>query len=224
MFQNTRLFLLLLPCLLFSSCFQIIEEINMKNDGSGDMLLTINLSQSKTKVASIMLLDSVNGYKVPSRQDLQAKLNEAVAYLKKTEGLSNVKYTADFNNYIATISFSFKNISNLNRISNEILAKQKIKSASQSSYTFNKTTKLFSRNYFYVGQAKTSYNKLKEKDRAVFKSATYTSIYRFDQPIIKQSNPLATVSKTQKAILLKCSILSLINNSVNISNQIQLAP
>ena len=53
------LFIFLIPTL--SSCFQIIEEITMRNDGTGDVLLTINLSQSKTKVATVMLLDSVQG-------------------------------------------------------------------------------------------------------------------------------------------------------------------
>ena len=194
----------------------------MKNDGSGDILITINLSQSKTKVASLMLLDSINGYKVPSKKDIQAKMNEAVSYLKSKDGISNIKQSIDFNTYIATLSFSFKNVSNLNNISNHILKNQNIKS-SAASYTYSKATNTFVRNYQYVGKAKSEYNKLKEQDRAIFKTATYTSIYRFEQSINKQNNPLATISKTKKAILLKCSILDLINNKVNISNQIQLS-
>jgi len=214
---------LILPLLMFfSSCFQVIEEVNMKNDGSGDILITINLSQSKTKVASLMLLDSINGYKVPSKKDIQAKMNEAVSYLKSKDGISNIKQSIDFNTYIATLSFSFKNVSNLNNISNHILKNQNIKS-SAASYTYSKATNTFVRNYQYVGKAKSEYNKLKEQDRAIFKTATYTSIYRFEQSINKQNNPLATISKTKKAILLKCSILDLINNKVNISNQIQLS-
>lgn len=224
MLKNKPLLLFLtLPLLmLFSSCFQVIEEINMKNDGSGDILVTINLSQSKTKVASLMLLDSINGYKVPSKKDIQAKMNEAVSYLKIKEGISNIKQSIDFNSYIATLSFSFKNVSNLNNISNHILKNQNIKS-SAASYTYTKATNTFVRNYQYVGKAKSEYNKLKEQDRTIFKTATYTSIYRFEQPINKQNNPLATISKTKKAILLKCSILDLINNKANISNQIQLS-
>ena len=112
-FYKLLLFIVLIPFL--SSCFEVIEEIAMKNDGTGDVVLTINLSQSKTKVASVMLLDSVQGYKVPSKQKIQQELNEAVAYLRKSEGISNVKSTSDFNNYIATISFSFKDVSWLNR-------------------------------------------------------------------------------------------------------------
>ncbi|MEJ0101467.1 MAG: hypothetical protein WDO19_02430 [Bacteroidota bacterium] len=47
-YMMRRLFFSIPLLLLFSlsSCFQLIEEITMKNDGSGDMQITLNLSQS----------------------------------------------------------------------------------------------------------------------------------------------------------------------------------
>ncbi|RBQ08722.1 hypothetical protein [Pedobacter miscanthi] len=215
------LFILLIPVL--SSCFEVVEEISMKNDGTGDVVLTINLSQSKTKVASVMLLDSVQGYKVPSKQKIQQELNEAVAYLKKSEGISNVKSTSDFNNYIATISFSFKDVSNINNITKNILAQQKIKATNTSSYTYNKATKTFSRKYQAIVTAKTEFNKLKAKDKAVFNGATYTSIYRFESLVTSSTNPASNVSKSKKAVMLKSSIMDLINGKINVSNTIQLS-
>jgi len=220
-FYKLLLFIVLIPFL--SSCFEVIEEIAMKNDGTGDVVLTINLSQSKTKVASVMLLDSVQGYKVPSKQKIQQELNEAVAYLKKSEGISNVKSTSDFNNYIATISFSFKDVSNINNITKNILAQQKIKATNTSSYTYNKASKTFSRKYQAIGTAKTEFNKLKAKDRAVFNGATYTSIYRFESVVTSNTNPASNVSKSKKAVMLKSSIMDLINGKINVSNSIQLS-
>ncbi|WP_231465528.1 hypothetical protein [Pedobacter sp. Leaf132] len=220
-FYKLLLFLVIVPIL--SSCFEVVEEISMRNDGTGDVLLTINLSQSKTKVASVMLLDSVQGYKVPSKQKIQQELAEAVAYLKKAEGLTNVKSTADFNNYIATISFTFKDVSNINNITKNILARQKIKATNTSSYSYNKATKTFSRKYQSVSTAKTEFNKLKNQDKAVFNGANYTSIYRFETPIASASNPLSNLSKTKKAVMLKSRITDLINGKINVSNQIQLS-
>ena len=220
-FYKLLLFIVLIPFL--SSCFEVIEEIAMKNDGTGDVVLTINLSQSKTKVASVMLLDSVQGYKVPSKQKIQQELNEAVAYLRKSEGISNVKSTSDFNNYIATISFSFKDVSNINNITKNILAQQKIKATNTSSYTYNKATKTFSRKYQAIGTAKTEFNKLKAKDKAVFNGATYTSIYRFESAVTSSTNPASNVSKSKKAVMLKSSIMDLINGKINVSNSIQLS-
>lgn len=215
------LFIVLIPIL--SSCFEVVEEISMKNDGTGDVVLTINLSQSKTRVASVMLLDSVQGYKVPSKQKIQEELNEAVAYLKKSESISNVKSSSDFNNYIATISFSFKDVSNINNITKNILAQQKIKATNTSSYTYNRTTKTFNRKYQAIGTAKTEFNKLKAKDKAVFNGATYTSIYRFESLVTSSTNPASNVSKSKKAVMLKSSIMDLINGKINVSNTIQLS-
>ncbi|WP_131536924.1 hypothetical protein [Pedobacter nototheniae] len=220
-FYALLLFIFLIPTL--SSCFQVIEEITMRNDGTGDVVLTINLSQSKTKVASVMLLDSVQGYKVPSKQKIQQELNEAVVYLRKSEGISNVKSTTDFNNYIATISFSFKDVSNINNITKNILTQHKIKATNSSSYSYNKATGLFSRKYQAAGTAKTEFNKLKSQDKAVFNTASYTSIYRFDKFVETVSNPAANISKSKKAVMLKSSIMDLINGKTNVSNQIQLS-
>ncbi|WP_316803802.1 hypothetical protein [Pedobacter nototheniae] len=220
-FYTLLLFIFLIPTL--SSCFQVIEEITMRNDGTGDVVLTINLSQSKTKVASVMLLDSVQGYKVPSKQKIQQELNEAVAYLKKSEGISNVKSTTDFNNFIATISFSFKEVSNINNITKNILTQHKIKATNSSSYSYNKSTGLFSRKYQAVSTTKTEFNKLKSQDKAVFNTASYTSIYRFEKPVETVSNPAANISKSKKAVMLKSSIMDLINGKTNVSNQIQLS-
>ncbi|MBO9673824.1 MAG: hypothetical protein J7577_10305 [Sphingobacteriaceae bacterium] len=220
-FYKFLFLVILIPFL--SSCFEVIEEISVKNDGTGDVVLTINLSQSKTKVASVMLLDSIQGYKVPSKQKIQQELNEAVAYLRKSEGITNVKSTADFNNFIATISFTFKDVSNINNITKNILAQQKIKATNTSSYTYNKVTKTFSRKYQAISTAKTEFNKLKAKDKAVFNGATYTSIYRFESPVTSSTNPASNISKSKKAVMLKSSIMDLINGKINVSNTIQLS-
>ncbi len=221
--KSFALFILLGVLFRLSSCFEIIEEINMKNNGSGDVMLTINLSQSKSKVASIMLLDSVNGRKVPSEKDIKTKLNEAVAYLRKSEGISNVKSSLDLDNFIATVSFSFVNVSKINNITKNILAQQKIKTPNNSYYSYSTTNKIFVRKYEPISTAKTSFNKLKDKDREVFKTAKYVSIYRFESPVVKISNNGAVVAKSKKAIMLRANITELINGNINISNQIQLA-
>ncbi|RZL39360.1 MAG: hypothetical protein EOO96_00840 [Pedobacter sp.] len=220
-FCKLSFFIFFIP--LLSSCFEVVEEISMRNDGTGDVVLTINLSQSKTKVASIMLLDSVQGYKVPSKQKIQQELGEAVAYLKKSEGITNAKSTSDFNNYIATISFTFKDVSNINNITKNILARQKIKATNTSSYSYNKVSKTFIRKYQPLSTAKTEFNKLKSKDKAVFTGATYTGIYRFESPVTSTSNPASNISKSKKAVMLKSSIIDLINGKINVSNQIQLS-
>lgn len=223
MYKTLKYFLLFPLFLSLTSCFQIIEEINLKNNGTGDMTLTCNFSKSKTKIASILLLDSINGHKVPNEQEIQKNIEKAIDFLKKTEGITDVKKSVDFKNYIVSIHFSFKDISNINNLTKKILEQQKITATNTSYYSFNKKTKTFSRNYKYVDTAKKQYDKLKTDDKTVFKTAVYTSIYRFENDIVSNSNALAKISKSKKATMLQSPVPDLINGKINISNTIQLS-
>ena len=55
----------------FNSCIEIIDDISIKNDGSGTLKYTVNLSSSKIKINSILALDSLEGKKVPSLSEIQ---------------------------------------------------------------------------------------------------------------------------------------------------------
>ncbi|PST81761.1 hypothetical protein C7T94_17985 [Pedobacter yulinensis] len=220
--KKLLLSLCLCSALLLTGCFQIIEEINLRADGSGTATLTINLSQSRSKVASLMLLDSVNGYKVPSQQKIRQEMAEAAAFLKQSPGISNVKSSTDFNNYIATISFGFRNVANISNLSKTILNRMKIRSSDQSSYSFNTSLLQFKRNYQHITSARTEYAKLKSEDKAIFKDATYTAIYRFEQQVASVSNRQAAISRSGKAVMLRSNILALIDGKTNISNTVQL--
>ncbi len=212
------------PCLLlFTSCFQLIEDVTVKQDGSGVAVFTANLSQSRSKLASIMLLDSVNGYKVPSKTDIRNHLTEISDELKKIQGISNVSHTVDFEKFIATIRFSFVNVEDLNTVANRIFEEMKVTPSNKSSYTYDKKNRVFSRTYLYEPKAKAEFDKLKEADKEVFNSASYTSIYRFDHPVVSQSNPSAKLAASQKAVMMQSPILGLINGKTNITNQIKLS-
>lgn len=214
--------LLFLSLFSLSSCFEVIEELDVHKSGSGNMTVTLNLSQSKTKLASVMLLDSINGYKVPSKTQIQRELNEAVTILKKTPGVSAVGHRIDFENFIISISYSFERIDNLNHISKVIYEKLKIKPTGKSLYNFDTGKQLFSRVYTYAPEAKSAYAKLKDADKEIFNTASYTSIYRFDNMVKQLTNKQAKVSGTKKAVMLRTSVLDLINGKTNIANQIQL--
>lgn len=223
--QNMKIRLILwIPCLLlFASCFQLIEDVTVKQDGSGTAVFTANLSQSRSKLASVMLLDSINGYKVPSKTDIRNHLAEISVELKKISGISDVSHTVDFDKFIATIRFSFNNVENLNTIANKLFTEMKITPSNQSSYAYNTANRTFNRTYVYEPEAKAEFDKLKDADKEVFNSATYTSIYRFDQSVVSQSNASAKLAASKKAVMMQTPILDLISGKKDITNQIKLA-
>lgn len=195
----------------------------MKQDGSGTAVLTANLSQSKSKLAAVMLLDSVNGYPVPSKADIRRELEQLADELQQIDGISNVTYTLDFNTFIASISWSFARVEDLNTITDRVFEKMKVTTANHASYAYLPATKTFSRTYVYEPAAKKEFDKLKAADQAVFENAIYTSIYRFDIPVVSNSNPIAKVSASKKAVMLQSPLMDLINGRKNLSNRIKLA-
>ncbi len=210
-----------LTLFLFTSCFEFVEEITFNEDGTGSAVITVNLSQSKTKLASIMLLDSINGYKVPSKSDIQKNVSKAVEKIKKTSGISNVKKSIDFKEFIVTISCDFKNVESINSVLESFSSKaeaQKIKK--HKHFSFNKTEKKFVRSHhFNIGR---EFQKTKSQDREVFENASYTGIYRFSNIIESCSNDQARVSKNKKAVMLRLKAQDIITNKQTIKNSIQL--
>ena len=210
-----------IPCFfLFTSCFQLIEDVTVREDGSGTAVFTANLSQSRSKLASIMLLDSINGYKVPSKTDINNHLAEISAELKKIPGITHVSHTVDFDKFVATLRFSFSHVEDLNTIANKLFTEMKITPSNQSSYAYNKGGRTFSRTYVYEPKAKAEFEKLKDADKEVFNSATYTSIYRFQKPVQKQTNTAGKLSPNKQAVMLKTSIPNLINGKVSLANSL----
>ena len=100
--------------LLFQSCFEIIEQVFIKNDGSGNFQLVINMSKSKTRLNSMMKMKTVNGHDVPSKEEITQKIADLEKTITITPGISNVKTRLDFNNYIVTLSCNFAKVGCLN--------------------------------------------------------------------------------------------------------------
>lgn len=216
-----KLIVFICLCASLTSCFDIVDEININEDGSGEIMLTANLSKSKTKIASVMLLDSINGYKVFSKADIEKALSDAEAFLKNAEGISGVTRKADFENYIFSISCKFKSVENIDNIVQEITKTLKFKPVT-ISYSYNQSAKILSKQYTYSPDAKKKYDRLKAEDKKIFDDATYTSIFRFENEVASTSNSLSNVSKSKKAVMLKAAALDLIDGKISLANTIQL--
>lgn len=190
------------------------------------MLVTFNLSKSKSKIASIMLLDSVNGYKVPTKKDIGMVLDDAEKHLKTISGISNIKKTKDFENYIFTISCDFKKITNLDAVFKDLISKQNKTSKTNfntTNFSFDTKTNSFKRSFSYDGSIKRTFYKLKKEDQEIFKNASFTSIYRFENSVTNTSNKNSKTAPNKKAVFLKTDAMSLILGQKSIANTIQLS-
>jgi len=212
--------IMILLSISLSSCFDVVEEINMNSNGSGAIVGTLNMSKSRTKVSSLMKLDKIDGFKIPSQAEIRKEVATIVQLLKNTKGISNVNYKLDFTNYIASISCDFKDVNALNSYTETLAKHFKSKLNTYSNYSYNSSTRTFVRSYKHNTDAKKEFDKLKPENQKSFDQAFYTSIYRFQNPVLKQDNAMGKVSSNMKAVMIKVPIPTLINGKANLANTI----
>jgi hypothetical protein len=216
-------YLLLFCCsILFSSCFEIIEQIMLKTDGSGTFQFVLNMSKSKTKLNSIAKMKTINGHTVPSKWEVENKMATIEKAMNKTAGVSAVKSSIDFDNYIATINCNFVKLAQLNAALKNV---SKIDGGNvagiDKTYSYDAATKIFERqNKFPL---KNYYKKVSNADKEVFANAGYTSIFKFENTIETTSNKEASISPSKKAIMLKQTALDIITEKKSIENKIKLS-
>ena len=220
LYQHTKLLLILLV-FFCSSCFELVEEVSLNKDGSGDFEFTANLSQSKTKLKSIMLMDKINGHKVPSQAEITKEIEAICTLAKKTKGISNVTRTIDFENFIFSFKCHFDSIELLNTVvKNFRLSKKVANKNHDQQFSYNKKKKTLFRNF--DAALKQEYARLNAEDKKVFKGATYVSVYRFKKEVKSTSNSKTKISPNKRATMLKVNVLDVINKKSSIKNTIKL--
>lgn len=193
----------------------------MNDDGSGQVTMTVNVSRSKTKLNSIMLMDSINNYKVPSKADIKDNIKKMIAEIESIRGVSNVSHTMNFDDFIFSVSCDFSNIDVLNDVITHFSTERhstQVKNNKQFAYDAKK--KVFVRNYHY--NLSKEINRVKKKDREILENASITTIYRFKSSIVSSKNTEAKIAGSKKAVMLKVSIPDMITNKKDIKNTITL--
>ena len=210
----------LFSCLVsLTGCFEIVEQIFLKADGSGDFQLVLNLSKSKTRLNSIMKMKTINGHDVPSKEDIKYRVSEIEKTVAKTPGISNVKTSVDFNNFIASISCNFKQVTGLNNaVKNIYLKENASKKAPDKFYEYN--TGVFERLNRY--SFKEDYKKLSNADKEIFATANYTAVFKFESTVSDTSNKETKIAPSKKAVMLKLNALDIIHEKRSIENKINL--
>ena len=204
---------------LFQSCFEVIEEIKLKDNGSGHFNFAINFSQSKSKINSVLKMEKVNSYKIPSKDEIKKEVVKLQALAQNTTGISNVNTNVDLTNYIFVVDLDFEKITNLNAVFLKLKNSKKLDSKITTDY-FTYADKKFIRSQKVP--VKALYDKLGGTGKEIFETAKYTAVYKFESTIKSFSNIKATLSKSNKAIKLNCSVINVINGTEKIENTITL--
>jgi len=217
--RQLKFFILIGLSTLLTGCFEIIEELKLNEDGSGKFTMIFNFSQSKTDINTILLLDEIHGYKVPSIQEINLKIERFKDSISQVKGISNVK--TDFNDreYILEFSCEFDQVERLNEGIYKLWHYRDKSNARLEDY-FRYQNHVFYRNSGTLIEV--LYQKMKLTDREVLQGAQYTSVYQFSDEVVAQNNSLAKVSSSKNIVFLRSPIHQLLLNPKLFRNSIKL--
>ncbi len=188
---------------LLTSCFENSEEIKIKADGSGSFAMIVNLSQSRSEIASAMKLDSFFGMNLPSLDDIKKNVSEMKSKLNSSQGISNVVVTEDYTNYIVEVKGNFSSIQHFNAAARNIpIALGADASKIQNAYQYTATDTGFSRQ-IYAAWDENGRRKAENMAGNKINNASYTFIFKSEKAIASVSNPKAKISPSGKAVMLK---------------------
>ncbi|MDP4797707.1 MAG: hypothetical protein NWR50_02480 [Crocinitomicaceae bacterium] len=207
-----------------TSCIEIIDDITLKNDGSGTLKYTINLSESKVKINSILALDSLDGKKVPSIPEMEERIASFKKKLSAKTGISNVTIESNFTNYIFKLQCDFTNVVALqNALKDVIEEESKEKNITELDQNWLSWDGLkMTRSIPEITVKKTK--EIKAEDIELMKQGNYTSITRFERAVEKFDNAAAVLSKNKMAVMIKTNPYALTQNSNILENSIYLSP
>lgn len=213
------LFILILG---LSSCVEIIDDLSLNADGSGTFKYTVNLSSSKVKINSILALDSLDGRKVPSLDEIKGDVSRLIVAFKSKEGISNVVVDENYDDYLFKVSCDFSSLLDLqNAIKDVIREETKYKDSKEFEHNWlSLENNTLERSVPQITVQKTK--ELKQSERDLLKEGSYTSITRFTTQIDDYKNKSAMVSKSGMAIMIKTDPYSLLEDHHLLDNTIYL--
>lgn len=210
--KRVLLSLLVIPLFTLTACFEIVEQVSLKEDGSGEMTWILNLSQSKDNIRGLLAQDSIMGKKVPQVEDIEMQMTAAESHLRSMDGISQVNVGKDFNNYVFKLSFNFSSVAKMDRAMVETIRlmskKEQGKNIPFGNFVYD--GKSFARKIVYDYDSDMA--KVNGEARDILSKASFTAIYRFDKLVSKSSNPQAKISPSKKAVMLKMPLWDAMQN------------
>lgn len=202
----------------FTSCFEIVEEVKMKTDGSGKMIVTVNMSESKEDLKGYMDSGEIGEMTLPDQKELTNYLSRIENTLESVNGMSNASAKADFNEFIFTFAADFTSVKAMNLAVNK-LTKELSRGMIAIDNKYEYTNGRFKRS-FGTMLSEADYEKLPMMQRFVLESARMVSIYTFSKSVKKMSNETAELSDGNKVVKFKSTLGDIAKGTKSVQNTI----
>jgi hypothetical protein len=202
--KKIRFLLLVLSIFLFQGCIEIVERIDVNEDKSGSINLSVSVLQGNLLWGLIQLggdfevLDDIEGY---------ARMAEYS--LLQSEGIKNVKVTRDIRKRQVGLSFDFDNHRQLNRALYEVAGQ----------------TKTIFKPYVYKVKARSVKKKnmtslikmlLDEEELEIMPAfINYTTEINLPRPAKSTSGKKATLHQNNQTVRVRGNLADILENKTN---------
>ena len=198
----------------FTSCFDITEEITVKNDGSGQYVSRIDATKFAEQMQLFAAFDTT-GEMIPKlKYSLDSTFSATLDTYRDAKGISNVKIDTSVG-YVYVLTMDYANVTALNS------AIGLNKSASeQNLYTWEKGKISRKDTPLNLGDMKTEDESQQEMVKGFLKDMKYTIIYHLPGNVKDVTNKESKISADKKSVTLECNLLDVIDNKVKLSNEV----
>ena len=212
--QITSILLFAVSAFCLTGCFDILEEVTVKTDGSGQYTNKIDASKFSEQMQSFAAFDSTGEMIPKMKYSLDSTFSSTWANYKTIKGVSNVKIDTS-KAYVYVLTFDFTNFEALNKaIGFGKPADQ------QNVYAWEKGKISRKDMPLNMGDMKTDDESQKEMLKGFLQDMKYTTIYHLPNDAKKVSNKDAKISADKKTVTLECNMLELMDGKVKVNNDV----
>ena len=213
------------------SCFEIKENIHIKEDGSGSYSFLMDVSQLKPIFAMSRDLQrsmgdtSARARNTPAAPNpllqMKAKFDALQPQLEAVAGISGYKTICDTSTYMIGAQYAFSSIEALNKSINVLRTSSNNPGAAIETTHYTYANKRFEKiNDISKANVSGSTTKNDSLTNELFKGARYTLTCTFDKKIKEVSNPIYFISADGKTLFYTGSLLEIMNQKTNIGNTV----
>ena len=215
--------------LSLTSCFDIKEEVTIKEDGSGSFIQTIDMSKNPMiQMALNMQSDSAKQENSMANK-MDSTMEETKARLSEIKGISNIQTATSEEGLKFTIMYDFEDVNALNQAVNaseeekegEVKVMKKLYSFKKGEFTRANSFAMGDNDFSEIlGGKKDSKEKQTEEEKAqtiqmmkmFFGNANYTYILHVPNKVKSYSNKKNTsVSEDEKTLTMTIPFMDLID-------------
>lgn len=226
--QRYLLVLAAAATMTLSGCFDIIEEIWVKKDGSGAYSYTINMGEAKSMIEMFksMAPDSTGAGEDNSMgqmDDISKGFTTVIGKLKEVKGITGAAEIKDTVNYVFGVKFNYADMAALNEATRIVAGKEAV---DKPSFISEKKKFIFTDAFETKSDltkallGEEEHNEDMEMAKNMFSETRLRKIYHFERQVKKASNKASQISSDKKSVTLDYYLFKEDSKDLELKNEI----